>query len=357
MWLKQTLRWCTITGALMLATVCATYLHKQVAADPQGVETRWWDGTKKFEETYHSNGKVMTRTEYGDDGKTIITYREYDWEGRIQIEKIRLKSGNVEENQYLFDGSKNVLISYTLWMGDQQKFLITRMFWSDGSMRQEVVNTDDGLIPRHSRMWDRQGRLIQENQILQNAANQHDEYKDGKLAKRQTLFGTGDLVVQMFRPDGTISKEEKVIKLSGNAEHTYFDDKGKAVFGGEVWPDGTEIFVLYKNGVLAIKHTATPDGQRFVEELNGDGKVTRKLVFDANGRPSVVYLYRGDGTLGREKHLRGPGNDTKVVKQLDYDATGKKVVAESDSGDSEKFDADVLEPPAVRGSILRGLQR
>lgn len=356
MWLKQTLRWCTITGALMLATVVATYLHKEVTADPPGVETRWWDGTKKVEETYWAPGKVATRTEYGDDGKTVLTYRQYDYEGRLENEKIRLKNGTVEESRYMFDGQKSFLYQYTLWLGDESNFLISRMFWSDGKMRQEVIKTDDGLVPKHVRMWGQNGQLLRESQILPNAAQQSDEYVNGKLSKRETLYGTGDVVTQAFRDNGTMSSEERQIKLSGNFENTYFDDKGVPVFGGEVWPNGTEVLNLYRNGKLAIKHTAKPGSPRFVEELSVDGKVARKLVFDNKNNPAVVYLYRADGTLQREKHLTGKGNDNAVTRQLDYDATGTKVIGRSDTGEPEKFDADVLDTPSVRGSLLRGLQ-
>jgi|AGTN01.3.fsa_nt_gi MORN repeat variant. len=355
MWLTQTLRWCTITGALMLATVAVTYLHKEVAADPAGVETRWWDGTKKTQVTYYADGKVESRTEYGDDGKTVIAFRKYDWQGNLRQEKIRLKNGNVEDSMYGFDGKKNILRQYTLWLGDESNFLVTQMYWDNGQLRLEVVKTDDGLVAKHSRQWDENGVLLAESQILPNAAQQTDQYEEGKLVLRQTLYGTGDLVTQSFRADGTMSNEEKMIKLTDSSESTYFDAKGVPVFGSEQWRDGTEVLNLYKNGVLAIKHTAyKPGSPNYVEELSADGKVTRKLVFDNNGNPARVYLYRGDGTLAREKQLSGKGNTTTVTKQLDYDETGTKVTATSDTGEPERFERDVLDTGGAFNNLRRG---
>lgn len=358
MWLKQTLRWCTITGALMLATVAVTYLHKEVTADPQGVETRWWDGTKKSEETYWEPGKVATRTEYGDDGKTVVAFRQWDYEGRLEVEKIRQqKTGNLEEKRYMFDGQKSYLYQYTVWLADEQNFVLMRMFWSDGKMREEVVRTDDGLVPKHVRVWNQSGQLLQESQILSNAAQQTDSFANGKLSERVTVYGTGDVVIQQFHENGRVSSEGRRIKLSGDSENTYFDETGKPVFGAKMSADGTEVIYLYKNGKLAIKHTGKLGGSRYAEELNAAGIVTRKLVFDRAGNPSIVYLYRGDGSLAREKHLSGKGNDTTVKNQLDYDVTGTKVTGQSDTGEPERFDSDMLEPPTVREALNRGLQR
>lgn len=349
MWLTQTLRWCTITGALLLSTVAVTYLHKQVAADPTGVETRWWDGTKKSVETYYRDGKVESRTEYGEDGKTVITYRKYDWQGNLQQEKIRLPNGNIEDSAYMFDGRKNVRLQYTLWLGDESNFILTQMYWQNGKMRMEVVKTDDGQVAKQSRQWDEEGVLLTESQILPNAANQLDQYEDGKLVQRQTLFGTGDMVTQTFRADGTMSNEEKIIRLTDTAYGTYFDARGIPVFGSEQHKDGTQVLILYKNGKPAVKHTAyKPNSPTYAEEISAStGTVTRKLEFDAKGNPSRVFIYRADGTLAREKHLTGTGNSTTVTRQLDYDATGTKVTATSDAGEPERFEPDMLDTTAA----------
>jgi antitoxin component YwqK of YwqJK toxin-antitoxin module len=216
--------WVAFTGALMLLFVLVTHQQQMAAQDPPGVVTRWWDGTKQSVEEYYDTGKLYSRTEYGEDGKTVLLYKQWSRTGVLEHQLIRLKDGKLEEKKWHFGG--RTLSLYRLWLGDESSPIIEQTFYADGVMATENVKTEDGMTFIRQVTWDSLGRLVSEYHIRDNASHERKEYVDGRLETKRTDYGTGDWEEVLYWDNGNQRHRTYYTKLTGKLTEESFNKDG-----------------------------------------------------------------------------------------------------------------------------------
>lgn len=337
----MTLRWCAFTGALMLALVAATYMHQGATRDPEGVVTRWWDGTMESKEVRLSDGRLVHRVEYGDDGKTIITLREWNYRGALIHSKLRQKDGTVEEKVFNEDGK--VLLLHKLWNGDELTFRSERTFRSDGSIESETIMTEDGLVPAERRQFDRDGKLSMESRVLDNADQQTDMYRNGKVFNRSVFKANGDSWEEMLSDDGRVKMRSKSIRLTGERESEGFTPSGKLLFRQKNDPQtNTSVREVFEGDKVRLRQYYKGWGMIKVEEISLEtGKVTRVYgISEDQGILASISTFRADGTLETVQQLEV---GDRIVKTLRYDAEGKNpVISDNPKGETAVYDQDVF---------------
>lgn len=334
------LRWCAFTGALMIAFVFMTFLHTEVSQNPDGVQTRWWDGTTQSVERKHENGTLAVRTEYGDDGKTVIKHMEWTQRGVLIHSKVRLQSGHVEEKRFSNNGA---IAIYKLWLGDEQLFVIERSYHLNGKVEMETINTEDGLATIAGRMFDESGRLIMESKVLDNADQQSSNFRDGKLASRNTFKANGDNWEELFYEDGSLKLRIKTIRLTGEKEGEGYTKSGRLLFKLKGKINGLSVREVYdEHGKVRLRQIYERNGLVKVEEVSvHTGKVTTAFIIDEySGTLGAIHKFRPDGTLELVKQLKRGKNE--VAKTIEYDAAGQSIVSQKAGGEPEKYDEDVF---------------
>jgi antitoxin component YwqK of YwqJK toxin-antitoxin module len=324
----------------MLAFVAATYVHKGVTQDPPGVETRWWDGTMASKEVRYPNGKLMMRAEFGDDGTTVITLREWNEAGALTHSKLRQKDGTVEEK--VFSANGKILLLHKLWNGDELSFRAERTFWPDnGKLRMEQIMTEDGINTAESRQYDRQGNLSMERRIQDNADQVSTSYRDGKVVSRSIFKANGDLWEELLWDDGSLKMRNKEVRLNGDKESEGFTPKGTLLFKltGNIRNSVREIYTA--DGKVRLRQIYRGWGLLKVEEVSLEtGKVTRAFIIDENrGILGSIEKFRADGTLESVKKLEV---GDKVVQTTEYDAAGKNIISQKPGGEREVIDQDIF---------------
>lgn len=367
------LKWCAFTGALMLAFVALTFVHKEVSQDPPGVVTRWWDGTLQSVESKYDNGKLARRTTYGDDGKTVITLEEWDWSGALTHTKIRGKNGRVEEKTFQEDGK--TVASYKLWNGDELTFVIERRFFRSGKVATETINTEDGLTTVEQRQFEENGQLRVERIVLDNADQATSMFNNGKLTNRSIFKANGDSWDEQFDENGKLQTRSKQVRLDGSSVvETFFPDgkvssrseeklgkslmerfdaSGKLVLRRE--NDGksrsmTNVTVFDGDKVKLRQYLKSWQLARTEEISTSTGTITRAIDIEyikpkkpfESPTPVArrVEVYRADGTLERVKLLKDDGS---VAKTIEYDSTGKTIASEKEGGEAESIDQKLLQ--------------
>lgn len=220
------LKWCVFIGALMLASIGVTFLHQGVVEDPVGVHTRWWDGTRDKVDVFYLDGKLASSTTYGDDGKTVLTLKEWSRSGALTHEKTRREDGKVYEKMFSEDGQ--LLLQETLWAGDESYFVAQRDFHSNGKLAMEAIMTEDGRVPTLRRVLNSKGELEEEARVLGNADHQVNTYENAIITRRQTFKANGDVVIELFF-EGTeiVSRRMTKLRLDGSVTTQNFDRSGK----------------------------------------------------------------------------------------------------------------------------------
>lgn len=342
----MTLKWCAFTGALMLAFVAATYVHKGVTADPPGVETRWWDGTTASKEVRYRNGQLASRVEFGDDGKTVITLREWNERGALTHSKLRsIKDGTVEEKLFTEDGK--ILVLHKLWNGDELTFRAERNFWpNNGKIRSETINTEDGLVPAEVRQFDRDGTLNMERKILDNADQVTRSFTDGKLRSVGNFKANGDLWQEDYDDEGRVTLRQKQIRLTGESITEGFR-KGKLIFTQKSSNGRDSTATIYSGDKAKRKLFYRDYNLEKVEQYSLEtGRLKRVLIAGQSNFKIVareVRNFRDDGTLESVKLL--DLKNGSVRKTFTYDATGQEKISEVDGGTPEKVDERLFIDP------------
>ena len=340
------IRWCAFTGALMLCFVLVTFWHRAVIQDLPGVKTRWWDGTTQSIEQLYENGKPQSFTQFGDDGKTVLLLREWTPAGVLVHEKLRLPEGTLEERMFSNDGK--IVVLYRLWNGDEVTFRIKRRYFDDGKLSQEEIRTDDGMTTKHRRTFTYDGSLAEEFRVLDNADQQTDNYYDGKLNSTSIWKANSDQInISYYRenglPSGLIESRQTIVAMNHSELTEQFAKDGQLIWSQFRDGDhpGVATISSFVTGKLRYEQSFTKWNLESVKEFSPQtGLVVRELFLDPLGAVLKVALYRADGTLARLKHMAG----RRVTKQLDYDASGKAVVAEQDGGEPESIERKLLSP-------------
>jgi antitoxin component YwqK of YwqJK toxin-antitoxin module len=323
------MKWCAFTGALMLLFVVAALTHQVVSQDPPGVTSRWWDGTRQSVEKFYDNGKPSLRIEYGDDGKTVLSYTKWSRNGAVVLQKQRQEDGTLEEKEFTDDGK--TLLHYVLWNGDGQSFRIEREYSpypdSLGKLTSEEVKTPDGRLTIERRSYYPPGVLSSETKILDDGwgDNQNDSYSNGKLVSRSILRGSGDQIQIRFHDNGTMASRSTVFAFNHSSTGEFFDDQGRPTVMRETSGD----------------HPMDP-----VVSLYHAGKLKYKQVFNHFSLERLEE-YREDGTLARVKHFK----DGKIVREEQFDGSGKTVVSEKSGGKFDSIDGRLLESGDSDSSI------
>lgn len=373
------LKWCAFTGALMLCFVAATFYHKEVSQDPPGVTTRWWDGSLQSVETKYDNGKLERRTTYGDDGKTVLTLEEWNWDGVLVHTKIRGKDGRVEEKLFRDDGKTPAF--YKLWNGDEQTFVIERQFHPNGKLASETIMTEDGLVAAEARQFDREGNLQMERRVLDNADQETNIFSQGKLQRRAVFKANGDSWDESFDENGKLRSRSKDIRLDGSSVLETFDADGKVTSRSEENGGKSLMERFDAAGKVVLRRESDGNARNLVKITVFDGdkvklrqylkgwQLTRteeistatgfktRAIDIEYGKPAKpfespkpvarrVELYRADGTLERVKLLKDDGS---VEKTIEYDPTGSTVTSQKDGGEAEKIDEKLLQDASMAG--------
>jgi antitoxin component YwqK of YwqJK toxin-antitoxin module len=336
------LRWCAFTGALMLVFVAATFYHKEVTQEPQGVVTRWWDGTMQSRETFYPNGQMERRTVFGDDGMTVVSLEEWNRLGvPTHVKLRRKKDGRVEEVFFGADGK--TIEHYKLWNGDEQTFVIERQFYPNGKIAMERLMTEDGLAATEQRSFEPDGQLRSERLVRDNADQETKMFSGGKLRNLNTFKANGDSLSESFDENGKVTMREILIRFDNSSVREVFDDAGKViarrVHDGS--PNSLIITTVFENDKVKLRQYIKNWDMLKVEEVSTEtGLNTRVLMFDPmTSTVNRTETFRTDGTLERVKLLKDDGS---VVKTIEYDSTGKTVTSEQEGGEPEKFDPKIL---------------
>lgn len=339
------LKWCAFTGALMLASVFATFYHKEVNQDPPGVSTRWWDGTVQSRETRFSSDKLQSRTEYGDDGITVVRYQEWNWEGKLVHSKVRdKKTGQVEEKRFSDDGA--VLVVHKLWNGDERTFLVEREFHPrTGKLLSETINTADGLTAAEQRRFDDNGTLFMERRVLDNADQETKMFSGGKLRQRSVFKANGDQWVETFNDAGVMTSRSKEIRLDGDSVYERFSARtGKLVARRENNMNDRKqmatVSVFHDGEKVRLRQTFARGTLIKIEEFSIETGLPTRTVVVVNNVAVEAQLFGKDGRLERVKKLNSDGS---VTKTIDYDADGKTVDSEKEGGEPEVVDPKLFE--------------
>ena len=349
------IRWCAFTGALMLCFVSATYLHQAVSRDPPGVTTRWWDGTVSTKSVVYPDGKPRSFVQYGDDGETVLHMQVWNHNGVLIQEKIRKAEGTLEENQFSSDGK--TLLRYRLWNGDENSYQLARDFYLDGKLQMEDVRTEDGTNTKRKRTFDTDGRLYNEYRILDNADQQTDNYWDGKLTSTSIFKANSDQVTISYYQDdglpaGQMASRDTQVFWNHSSKQERFTEDGQLAYSLTTDNDSRDragLASIYGKGKLKYTQHFSSWELASTEEFSVDtGLLTRQIVLDPqSNRAYLVKLYRADGSLARTKSVR----EGKVVKQADYDSSGKDIVSEQQGGEPEIVAPKLLRPlPPFEGS-------
>ncbi len=360
----MTMRWCVLTGALMLACVVATFTFKNVVQDTPGVYTRWYDGTTQRVDVFYPNGKLQSTTTYGEDGKTVIILVELTDEGAIVHSRVRREDGKVLEKRYSEDGK--VMLFQTLWSGDGTYYLEQRQFFQSGTLRSETIMTENGAAPVSRKMFNPDGSLMMESHILNNADQEMKQYINGKMIHRSLFKANADQIEEFYNPvTDALTRRTTRVALTGDFTSEYFNSAGELVYSSTVLGAGTtnpfssnaannasqaingtkppEVVInsVYAKGKLILRQTGVEFLLKAVEEFTpGQTTPRRKIELDDNGHVITVSIYRTDGSLMRVKHLEGG----VVTSQDDYDATGSKIIHKEQGGEPETISPDLLRP-------------
>jgi antitoxin component YwqK of YwqJK toxin-antitoxin module len=329
----------------MLAAVFATFEYKNVAQDPPGVYTRWWDGTTQRVDVFYPNGKLKSTTTYGDDGKTVMIDVQLTDQGAIIHSKVRQEDGKVLEKNFSEDGK--VLLAKILWSGDETYFVARQEFYEDGTLQSESIMTEDGQAPVSRRMFNPDGSLAMESKILANADQEAKQYLNGKVIHRSVFKANADKIDEFYRPaTGIISRRTTETALTKDVYNEVFDDEGNLVYSSLLPAAGGNVVnTVYFKGKIVLRQTASNFLLTTVEEFSpGAANPRRKIELDGAGNPVKVYIYRPDGTLARVKTLQ----DGAVKSQADYDASGTRVIHSQPGGEPETISPDLLRPALPR---------
>ena len=337
----MTMRWCVLTGALMLAFVYATLTYKNVVQNPPGVYTRWYDGTLQRINRFYPDGHLKSTTVYGDDGQTVIVLAELTDDGAIIHSKVRRPDGKVEEKAYSDDGK--VILQQTIWSGDGTYYLVRRLFWDNGQLHDEDIKTEDGTVTSSRRLLYRDGTLAFEVHVLPNADQEAKSYTKGVLVERQLLKGNGDKIIESFRPTtGVLAQRVTNIALTSELKTEYFNADGTLLFLHSLTPDENRVVnILYDHGKMIVRQTGLDLLLMEVEQFKpGSDYPFRRVELDKSGQISAIYDYRANGTLEKVQHQL---NGTVTFEEF-YDDAGVKVLRETKGGEAEPVDPQLLFP-------------
>jgi antitoxin component YwqK of YwqJK toxin-antitoxin module len=269
----MTLRWCVLTGALMLAFVCATFEYKSVVQNHPGVYTRWYDGTTERVDVFYPNGNLKSTTVYGDDGKTVIILARLTDSGALVHSKVRREDGKVLEKIYSDDGK--VILVQTLWVGDESYFVAKRDFFDDGTLHEETIMTKDGDAATSRRIFNHDGTLSLDVHVLPNADQESLQYHKGKLMHRGVFKANGDEVSESLADDtGKLAQRETRIALTGDTLTEIFNADGTLFYSSATTKNSGQIVsTLYEHGKMIIRQTGVKMQVSQVEEFTpGDGR-------------------------------------------------------------------------------------
>lgn len=350
----MTVRWFTYTSILMIVAVVFTLVQFEETKDPPGTTSRWWDGTTVQVETYYSDGKVQTRTKYGEDGKTVLKFEQFNNDGELMRESIRLANGNIE-NKRFSDGN---LAHHEILLPDKSGKLMSRTYHENGKLQSEATFTDDGKTPQLRRQYYFDGTLMMEYKILPNADQQSTQWDSDGTMKSTNIFHANSTTTQIEyykngKPFTVLKKGQIVAGLPGLENRQFYSPEGDLIQENLQPDEKTQVINVYKEGSLVVR-------QHFelVDRDFGDGhvfKTSRLISVDEFKEDSshpyrsvkvndptgtrVISLFREDGSLKTVKHQL----KDQVTKQIDYDESGKEAISETTEGEAETLDDSVLQ--------------
>lgn len=333
-------RLCAFTGVLMACAVAFTFVHMSWVQDPAGTTSRWWDGSVQSRDTFYNNGAKRTHTEFGDDGKTVLVYREWERNGILVREKLRQDDGKLEDKA--FDDYTGRMIAYTLWTPDEQEYTEKREWYDNGKLRSEEKKTEDGKQRLDIVLYEYNGAINQEAHLLPNGDSVRRVFDLGKLVREEFVYSASGVQEINLYYDTGVKKTYARFTTDGSVLIETFSEAGDLELRREQANDQADILVTVFHKDKSIRFTqrinARGDLVEIVEYSPVSNKPKRRTLNPYN-LPATVELFREDGTLSQVKKVGAGG---KVLSQTTYDATGRSAVGTSSTGTNEQFDEILL---------------
>mgnify|MGYP003384314554 CR=1 FL=1 len=327
------IKWCLVTGALMLCAVVFTHMQSESSQVPPGVTTRWWDGSVQSVNSSFPNGKPQLRIEYAEDGKTELLRREWNSNGMLMIEKVRLPDGKVEEKEWYNDGK--VLAHQIIWVTEGKSFQSKLNFHTNGNKSGEEIRTEDGQSALSRKFFDESGTITSSYEVLPNADQREVEYSEGKMVQESILRGTGDVVYSIFRDNENLVNRSTRFKLDKRLIEEFFGNSGRPLYTKEVFPEtGESIVSVFKEGRLLFKQHFKSGNLSEVTEYTGGKTIARVIKLARDGSAEIRAL-RFDGTLQTVKEYNPK---REVTRTLNYATNGTTLESEHAGGTPDIFD-------------------
>lgn len=253
------------------------------------------DGKAVTSETYFRNNEKESRYEYNANGSFRVTWYGYANGNKQAVDEVA-KNGDVVRTHFTYDGSasgvvhkgkREVLkngVAKTVWFDDKGKAEKIEYLNVDRTLTTERLE-DDGVTVRWSSTVDTPWHTSRTNYLAESM------FRNGKMTSSRAVRLDKGLDLLVYQADGKTLKYKQSWKYQLRTANS-----------GRV-----------TNWLLET-----------VEEYDVDGKLTRKLVFDAAGRNvREVHLYNA-GKLSKKRYLRDDGRRVggTVEKDESFDATG-----------------------------------
>lgn len=348
--------WLISTGTVMLIVMGVTVLLNSINEDPEGVTTRWWDGTREVVETFHNNGKTDTVTRYGDDGKTIVSQKQFDYHGALTYEKIRLADGKLDEKSYT-DGK---LSYHVIWLPDERMFVLQRMYNRKGNLVNETVVHEDGETILSQKTFYEDGAPKTDFHIDQKTGTNTESefYKNGtaKSITTRHMNATGSIVQKYESGELFCEAVFDFTKGTGLEEWSFYEKGGRLIQENRMPGDDTYIVNVYHEGYLKFRQEfaiTDRDGAemtlRFTSatEFNKYGKLpTRKVLSSKDDDTTLeIQLFNDDGSMRLKKIQIG---DSKVVAQYEYDEESNETKIEPITEEPDEISPELLKLQAKK---------
>lgn len=290
------------------------------------------------------NRQMKSETKYADDGKTVLADRSFRKDGTKERTGARIADGSYEI--YLFHPDGQSVFKHQL-VSSAGKALLEEAYWPNGTLKSlSKLKSDNSFETTTYYPSGAKESVTVIGAGYWDPATTELYYEDGKTLRLKVSYGSYQTEATYYRKDGTVSLK--------TLEYTYGTRAESIVYSR----DGT---ALYKQD-WRVERTTNADKSvtktyllRAVEELNSDGKTTRRIEFRDDGKtPQSVKLPKPPGSYwgGTEKTFRPDGTLELVVEK---DENGKEISRKTHGateGIREKFKPEYLnrpnaeEPPA-----------
>ncbi len=355
------------TLMVIIAGVTFIYIQADSGNDRVVVTKRWYNDTiEKVEEYFDDEKQILrSRTIYGDDGKTVLESKEYEFSGydannggkTVLVSSLeRMQDGSVEKKTFNELGQE--LKGREVFAADG-KTIQVREYYDKGVLARRQTYDTNGEVELKIETFDEEGNFIQVFEILPSLQAEKRIYQKGNnklkyvfLSELSILGNEVKVVAEYciaFWDDGkTAHVRLNKPDMSLPPEIEIFSPIGYLLQSAKLAEDGKSLTVTEydednSNQVKNITYWDVMVGSYFTLvklEKYENGKLTSIVVFDefsrkakqiknldlASGKVISVYYLDGSGQIEKEEKLDDNGKviETKIIpyterKQLELE--------------------------------------